>query len=291
MKEKGISYILTWHLQSDVIEKRFGWYRQSNGGLYHIGVYPILNAEKKIRIKCLLQHSKFSMAEEKRLCKNNDTQNGENIERDSAILLNALTTDYEEKIDNSDTGVIYYVAGFTSKSLMRREKCEECINLMVEERKDRPILLSEEDTEKSDAEKRSEASFLKMINRGGLCKPSDITFMTCVHAWHHFQQIMSQKKSLFMSLDHPRDVFVHSFINKLKSIEDGKLIIDTTCKEEHIYLNIMKKVAIKFFNSMGKSFTADTNSKIHEGMKRKVVQDNVKGKSGTKRKIAKLQSS
>ena len=65
---------------------------------------------------------------------------------------------------------------------------------------------------------------------------------------------MSQKKSLFMSLDHPRDVFVHSFINKLKSIEDGKLIIDTTCKEEHIYLHIMKKVAIKFFNCMGKLF-------------------------------------
>ena len=94
-----------------------------------------------------------------------------------------------------------------------------------------------------------------------------------------------------MSLDHPRDVFVHSFINKLKSIEDGKHIIDTTCKEEHIYLHIMKKVAIKFFNCMGKNFTADTNSKIHEGKKRKVVQDNGKGKSGTKRKIAKLQSS
>ena len=139
--------------------------------------------------------------------------------------------------------------------------------------------------------KRSEASFLEMINRGGLCKPSDITFMTRVHAWHHFKQIMSQKKSLFMSLDHPLDVFVHSFINKLKSIENGKLIIDTTCKEEHIYLHIMKKVTIKFFNCMRKNFTADTNSKIHEGKKRKVVQDNGKGKSGTKRKIAKLQSS
>ena len=158
---------------------------------------------------------------------------------------------------------------------MRLEKCEECINLMVEERKDQPILLAEEDTEKSDAEKRSEASFLEMINRGGLCKPSGIIFMTCVHAWHHFQQIMSQKKSLFMSLDHPRDVFVHSFINKLKSIEDGKLIIDTTCKE-HIYLHVMKKVAIKFFNCMGKNVTADMNSKIHEGKKQKVVQDNGK---------------
>ena len=94
-----------------------------------------------------------------------------------------------------------------------------------------------------------------------LDKAVDITFMTCVHAWHHFQQIMSQKKSLFMSLDHPRDVFVHSFINKLQSIEDGKLIIDTTCKEEHIYLHIMKKVAIKFFNCMGKNFTAERKGK------------------------------
>ena len=73
----------------------------------------------------------------------------------------------------------------------------------------------------------------------------DITFMTCVHTRHH---------KFFMSLDHPRDVFVHSFINKLQSIEDGKLIIDIACKEEHIYLHIMKKVAIDFFNCMGKYF-------------------------------------
>ena len=49
---------------------------------------------------------------------------------------------------------------------------------MVEERKDQPILLAEEDTEKSDTEKRSEASFLEMI-RGGLCKPSDMCSDIC----------------------------------------------------------------------------------------------------------------
>ena len=63
LENKNITYILTGHMQSDVIEKRFGWYRQSNCGLYHIGVFHVLNAEKKIRIKCLVDLSNYSMAE------------------------------------------------------------------------------------------------------------------------------------------------------------------------------------------------------------------------------------
>ena len=42
---------------------------------------------------------------------------------------------------------------------------------------------------------------------------------------------------------------VHSFINKLKSIEDGKLIIDTTCKEEHIVDLEIKCTISKFLDS------------------------------------------
>ena len=38
LREKDITYVLTANLQSDCIEKRFGCYRQSNGGLYLTGI-------------------------------------------------------------------------------------------------------------------------------------------------------------------------------------------------------------------------------------------------------------
>ena len=68
------------------------------------------------------------------------------ILRASAILLNALTIDYEEKIDNSDTGVIYYVAGFISKSLMRQEKDKSyagIIEVLMIHLKPTPITIAE----------------------------------------------------------------------------------------------------------------------------------------------------
>ena len=128
-----------------------------------------------------------------------------------------------------------------------------------------------------------------MINRGGLCKPSDITFMACLHAWHYFLQIMNNKKSLFFSFDYPRDVFVESFIRFVHFSESGNVIADTTCEAEHQYLELLSKIAIKFFNCVAKNFVSEVNSKIHAEKKRtKKVTENGKEKSVSRRKIAKL---
>ena len=81
LENKNITYILTGHIQSDVIEKRFGWYRQSDGGLYHIGVFQVLNAEKKIRIKCLVDLSNYSMAEVKKLYTGSTVENDHEVEK------------------------------------------------------------------------------------------------------------------------------------------------------------------------------------------------------------------
>ena len=74
---------------------------------------------------------------------------------------------------------------------------------------DQCIPTCSDDTDKSNEKKESESNFLEMINRGGFAKPSDITFMSCVFAWKHFQQIMNKQKSLFFTSPYPRDTFVH----------------------------------------------------------------------------------
>ena len=172
---------------------------------------------------------------------------------------------------------------------MKIEKCEHCINLLVEDRKDQPIVISSDDCEKDQVEKRSEEGFLEMINRGGLCKPSDITFMTCVHAWHHFMHIMDKRKSLFFSFECPRDVFVGSFIKFMFTSESRKAIVSVTCEVKHQYLDLLRKIGVKFFNCIAKNFVTEMNSKIHEEKKRtkKNTGNNTKEKSISKRKISK----
>ena len=103
---------MTGHIQSDVIEKRFGWYRQSNGGLYHIGVFQVLNAEKKIRIKCLVDLSNYSMAEVKKLCTGSTVENDHEVEKYSRQLLKELSQENDEKLESGDEGVVYYVSGY-----------------------------------------------------------------------------------------------------------------------------------------------------------------------------------
>ena len=55
------------------------------------------------------------------------------------IFKTASLKSYHKKmmrnLESGDEGVIYYVSGFVSNSLTKNEKCEECINLMVEDRK------------------------------------------------------------------------------------------------------------------------------------------------------------
>ena len=279
LENKNNIHILTGRIQSDVIEKRFGWYRQSNGG-----VFQVLNAEKKIRIKCLVDLSNYSMAEVMKLCTGSTVENDHEVEKYSRQLLKELSQENDEKLESGDEGVVYYVSGFVSKSLMKNEKCEGCIDLMVGDRND----ACSDDTDKSNEKKENESNFLEMINRGGLCKPFDITFMSCVFAWKHFKQIMNEQKSLFFTFPYPCDTFVHSLIEMMRADEDGRVIIDTACEEEHKFEQLLQKIAAKYFNCMGKNFTSEVNSKIHKERKRTKVSDNGKEKNASKRKISKL---
>ena len=48
-------YILSGKFSSDPIERRFGWYRQTNGGNFYTSINQLYQAEKKIRCISLLK--------------------------------------------------------------------------------------------------------------------------------------------------------------------------------------------------------------------------------------------
>ena len=55
--ERNYKYVLLGHFQPDSIEKWFGWYRQLSGANYLVSVRQVLEAEKSIRIRSLVNHS------------------------------------------------------------------------------------------------------------------------------------------------------------------------------------------------------------------------------------------
>jgi hypothetical protein len=61
LNDADISFILLGQITSDSIERRFGQYRQMAGGNFFISVRQILEAEKAIRIKCLVKFSHITL--------------------------------------------------------------------------------------------------------------------------------------------------------------------------------------------------------------------------------------
>jgi len=63
LDHRGFSYILLGHLQSDAIERWFGWLRQLSSADYYISVRQVTESDRKIRALSLLKFSNISLSE------------------------------------------------------------------------------------------------------------------------------------------------------------------------------------------------------------------------------------
>ena len=63
MENKGFQYVVLGFINSDPIERRFGWYRQLCGANYYLSVRQFLESEKKIKVHKLITENKLSFIE------------------------------------------------------------------------------------------------------------------------------------------------------------------------------------------------------------------------------------
>jgi hypothetical protein len=190
---KGLKYVLFGLINSDPIERRFGWYRQLAGANYYLSVRQFLEAEKKIRLKCLVKFGKLSLEDVADVFAEGNLAEQSNIVGSACELLSLLPSDgMSEGIKlNGEEGIIFYVAGYIARSLLKRVKCESCPGLLVKSRDAPAIELSEEEDNQEDCQAKED--FLKSINRGGLVTPSELVcahisqafpFLSCIHPRH-----------------------------------------------------------------------------------------------------------
>ena len=132
INEKGLDYVLFGKVSSDNLEGRFSWYRQSSGANYHISVLQIIQSEKTIRTRSLIEQG-FDMSEIKDIFEN--VENSDCSEVDVTALSEMLNFHLENiqfhiDLNSEDRSIIYYVSGAISRSIMKKVKCEQCTELL-----------------------------------------------------------------------------------------------------------------------------------------------------------------
>ena len=139
----------------------------------------------------------------------------------------------------------------------------------------------------------SKHSFLNIVNRGGLLKPSDILYMSCMYAWSYFAEIMdgSENQKLFLKSQTPLTVFVESLTKLLSDTDHTSQVVNAKCGDGHSFSRFLKETLTTFFNCMATNFVSERNSEIHAEKKRKQSDEATQAKrSSEAMKIAKVSS-
>ena len=286
--EKKFKYVLLGQAQSDPLEARFSAYRQLSGSNYFVTIKDVLEAEKRIRLKSLLKFSQFSIGEVAEIFKSADETAEAECQLEADELVQQLGEDplNVTNLSCEDENILYYVSGFVAKSVRKNLKCERCQDLLVSSLKTPTVQFS---GEVSDEFVHEKDHFLKQLNRGGLCTPSDLCFVCCVHCWAFLGKIKQCKESFhsFLGLSNSASVFVTSFRLALEAEIETNEIVDVQCDSGHDFQPILNQISRKMFNICGKMIANELNDEIAASKKRKKSSySTVK-----ERKITKLQSS
>ena len=92
------------------------------------------------------------------------------------------SSDYEFPLGTEikeDGGILYYVSGYIAYCIKKSNKCSACVALVVKD--DSIVTVNFEDLTE-DSDQHLKKRFFDVINRGGLCRPTDALFMTTLHA-------------------------------------------------------------------------------------------------------------
>lgn len=230
-------FVLTGFLQSDPLEARFGRYRQMSGGNFFISVKQVIESERKIRLSSILKHSDISLD---RINECADRHEG-NVRFAEPFDIDDLP---DVQMIESELQIVYFISGYCAKRVVDDVKCTECINFFISRFTDLPTV-------------EHPCDFFSNLNRGGLKAPADEIFILCCTAYEVFCKIKrSSKFEDFLRLDSPRDVFVVTVLNHMKTNN----ICHNICSANHDLESYFQKSISVFFNCLARNFLRAVSS-------------------------------
>eukprot|EP00094_Tigriopus_californicus_P013901 TCALIF_13454-PA protein Name:"Protein of unknown function" AED:0.38 eAED:0.38 QI:0/0/0/0.33/1/1/3/0/517 len=288
----GVQYVLLGLINSDPIEKHYGRYRQQAGGDRDLGVLQVLQAEKTIRLKALSKFSGLQMTEICEVFEGTSKQQQEIISKTAKDLLALLCNGINDNLTQHSESqpVIFTCSGYLSWSLRKRISCESCLDLIVNKADGNETSVGfEPEPEQMETElMRTRDELWRSINKGGLVRPSDLMFMSCLLIYSLYDDIRSDHvvgKKL-MECQNSRQVFKQMVVMRMTEGALSSQILDQKCQLGHSFEQYIPRIAFQFYTMFSKNLANEINSAIHLTRKR-VTQDK---KCNEAKKVKKLSS-
>ena len=232
----------------------------------------VLESDCKIRDVSLVKFSGISLSDIDSAIQSADCQStaDDNL---ADSLVDALT--FTTFLSVNDANIIFfYESGYMARSVVRTTKCDHC----------REYLFTSDALEPLDAVDSFEypaSVFLDAVNRGGLQKPTEITFLLAFHCWRVFEEIRSSRDLLqkFLTATTHRALF-GKVMDRACCIQTfGHIPIDSNvCVAGH---DLNKLLVERFFNCVVKNLVKDITANANFASQQPAKKQ---------RKIAKLQS-
>ena len=272
----GFQYVLLGNMQSDSLEKRFGWYRQLSGGNYYISYRQIIESEKKIKAISMLKFSYLSLQDIDCALEGERSTCSDDF---SSCIMENITPHLDPFMQPSlsDGNIIYYVAGYVAHYISKSSKCSNCTDLVLADTDLlQNVMIDYEGLHQQDMRNINPCfgKFLDYVNRGGLKKPNNYIFYIGLKCFSVFEQLQGQDSLMehFLKFVNHRDGFLTIMSHVLENDEDlGDLIKGRThCVNGH---SLLQKSLACFFNCFAKNFVRrKSDNAIQAEVKRKLIK-------------------
>ncbi len=154
---------------------------------------------------------------------------------------------------------MYFVAGYVSRSIIRRNKCENCKSHFSSDGAFEELGLDE-------------TKLFEDINRGGLSSPSDYCFTVCLLSYHYFRQLKESEVTMkqFLRFENQQTAFVENVLRKLSSFFGCQVNFVKYCSAGHL---ILRPMICSVFNCFAKNLKRHMNERqFDESSHRKLTK-------------------
>ncbi len=284
-----VEYILLGFLQQDYLEGRFGWYRQLAGGNYYCSVVQFLQAEKTIRLRNLVK-SGYEMREIKEIFKVCTEACNAAIEAEASVITELLNN-FSFYQPAQDVQITYYIAGYLARRIVKSSKCESCHFIVSDGMQSLTVDIDIGGMVDS-ADVLAGKAFVDAISRGGLTKPSQLTYITSMHASHVWRFISkdSNLMKLLLNSTNSRALFVEVFLQQLEDDSNTNGMLEVECENGHSFKEYVRTIGYSMFNMFAKNYCQECKDEIHAARKRSNVDEDESKRDPCKMKEKKLKS-
>lgn len=197
LSSEGLEFILLGKFQTDNLEGRFGQYRQMSGGNTLVSVEEVLQSERKLRIKSLLEIHSLSKGNVSVKTFLTEFSSVDLSDFDDSFVANFPFEEMDIDILNDSMSVLIYVSGYVAKKMTSHTECSLCCENVGD--KNRPLSVTVD---------QEIYKYFDDLNRGGLIYPSPVLVGVFQIALAIMNVCLGKLERDFLKLNNQKSTFI-----------------------------------------------------------------------------------